>query len=151
VNDVLSRCIIAISLGVLTVAGACKSASTETQEAFLSFDFARTFPHKFWTSNWKTDSTYPEGFRYKVLSARQEPAKIGELVVVLEERRGTESEMIRMTNPLADFDELAAAFVGGLASEHGLDFELVDCSNVHDLTEFHRRVKAAGWHDWTDN
>ncbi len=115
------------------------------QPGFLKFDFVRYFPHKFWISDWGEDATYPGGFRYKILSARDEKKGVGELVLVLEQKDGTKQEMHRAQVKLAALDGYARVFSEGLESEHGIEFEEQDFSGVRTLKEFDRAVAEYGW------
>ena len=117
-------------------------------DASLSFDFQTTFPHKFWISSWNRDHSYPAGFRYKLLSARREPAGPIELVVILEQPGGFKTEMKRYDVEREAFDRVAQTFVDGLAVSHAVDFEVVDLSWVLDPREFEEAAQAAGWYEW---
>jgi len=120
-------------------------AKRSEQPGFLKLDFARYFPHKFWISDWSEDGQYPEGFRYKLLSARDEKKQAVELVLLLEQRNGDKQEMHRAQVKVAAADGYARVFVDGLEEEHGLDFEEQDFTTVRTTEEFDRAVTAYGW------
>src|SRR5262245_9586311 len=120
-------------------------AKRSEQPGFLKLDFARYFPHKFWTSDWSEDDQYPNGFRYKLLSARDEKKQVVELVLLLEVRHANKQEMHRAQVKVAAADGYARVFVDGLEEEHGLDFEEQDFTAVRTAEEFDRAVTAHGW------
>jgi hypothetical protein len=122
-------------------------ANPSEQPGFLKLDFARFFPHKFWISTWSKDGTYPNSFRYKVLSARDEKKAVIELVLLLEEEDGTKQEMHRAQVRLAVLDGYARVFVEGLEQEHGIEFEEQDFSDVQSIAEFERAMAEYGWSD----
>jgi len=117
----------------------------DTTEAFVSIDFNKIFPHKYWVSSWSNDEQYPSGFRYKLLSVRPEPEGLIELVVLLEERSGAKTEMQRLNVSPSAFDRGAKIFIDGLTEEHNIEFTELDLTNVRDESEFERITKAAGW------
>jgi hypothetical protein len=115
------------------------------QPGFLKLDFVRFFPHKFWISDWGEDATYPDGFRYKILSARDEKQRTAELVLLLEQRGGGKQEMHRVQVKLDALDGYAPVFWHGLEEEHGIEFEEQDFSGVRTAEEFDRAVTEYGW------
>ena len=115
------------------------------QPGFLKLDFARFFPHKFWISDWGEDEAYPDGFRYKILSARDEEHGLVELVLLLEEWGGTKQEMHRVQVKLAALDGYARVFWQGLEREHGIEFEEQDFTHVRTEEEFDRAIAKYGW------
>ena len=116
--------------------------------ALITLDFVRRFPHRFWISQWTSDEHYPDGYRYKVLSARTEPEGPIELVVVLEERSGDKTELKRIDVSRDAFDRTAEIFLSGLEETYDLDFEEVDCTAVRHAEQFERMVAAAGWNSF---
>ena len=114
----------------------------------ISYDFDDVYPHKIWVSSWNRDDQYPDGFRYKILSARHETAKRVELVVILEEPGGTKTEMKRMESGLSDFDRVAQVFLDGLADSYDLDFDFFDFSRCRTAQQFEEEVSAIGWKEW---
>ena len=118
----------------------------DTTSGALVIDFTARFPHKFWLSTWSDDDQYPEGFRYKLLSARPEPDGPIELVVLLEESSGDKSELTRVDVSPSAFDRTAATFVDGLTEEYGIEFEEIDATGTRTLEDFERLVGASGWH-----
>jgi hypothetical protein len=118
----------------------------ESTAAFVSIDFRKRFPHKYWVSSWSKDEQYPRGFRYKLLSVRPEPDGLIELVVVLEEASGAKSELKRLDVSPSALDRTAATFTDGLSEEYKIDFTELDLTKVRSESEFERCVKEAGWH-----
>src|SRR5688500_4170401 len=99
---------------------------TDGSVALLSYDFEHVFPHKTWVSTWASDSSYPDGFRYKVMSALHEEARSVELLIVLQHRDGTKEVLQHYAVDPSAFDRVAATFIDGLAEQHGVDFEEQD-------------------------
>jgi len=117
----------------------------EALEGFVRFDFLTLFPHRFWISNWASDEEYLSGYRYKVLSVRQEPEGLIELVVLIENSSGAKKEMTRLKVSASLLDRSGQKLVDQIAGLHGLDFEMIDLSDVRTEDEFVRRVDQAGW------
>lgn len=117
----------------------------EDQVGYVKLDFVRFFPHKFWISTWGSDPSYPEGFRYKLLTVRDEKRECIEIILLLEQRDGDKQEMHRATIDLRKADDYARIFWKGLEEEHGLSFEEQDFTAVRSIVEFNEAVAA---HDW---
>ena len=115
----------------------------------LVLDFKTRFPHKFWVSSWASDQSYPDGFRYKLLSARDEAADTVELVLVLEEPGALKTEMSRLSSSLEAFDRVASTFVNGLSESYLLEFSLLDLTTVRSPEEFERTAAESGWREWS--
>lgn len=121
------------------------------QEAIVSFDFVKTFPHKVWISNWSKDESYPDGLRYKLMSVRMEPENKVEFVITLQERNGDKHELSRDIYSSVDFFERASrSMVNGLESEYQIDFELQDFSSVRTEDEFTKLANEYGWFEPVD-
>jgi hypothetical protein len=120
-------------------------AKPSKQPGFIKIDFARYFPHKFWISNWEADAIYPDGFRYKLLSVRDEKQHSAELVLLLEQRDGAKEEMHRVQVKLHALEGYARVFWEGLEEEHGIEFEEQDFSAVRTVEEFDQAVTEYGW------
>jgi hypothetical protein len=116
--------------------------------AYVAFDFARRFPHKFWVSSWAKDDQYPEGFRYKLLSVHPEPEGLIEFVVLLEQRSGEKTELKRLEVSPSAFNRTANIFTEGLAEEYKIQFEELDASQVRTESQFREVALAAGWNQW---
>jgi hypothetical protein len=116
-----------------------------TADTFVSWDFVRSFPHKFWISNWSSDETYPEGFRYKVLSTRWIENEFIELVLVLQKRDGSKQEMKRLEIRHDRFDDLAQRFCNSLEKQFGIEFKEQDLSFVSNEAEFDKAAQDLGW------
>ena len=112
---------------------------------FIKLDFARYFPHKFWISTWAKDASYPGGFRYKILTARDEKKGLVEMVLLLEETDGTKEEMHRARVRDDSVDGYARVFWEGLEKEHGIEFEEQDFSKARSEEEFEEAVSRYGW------
>jgi hypothetical protein len=114
--------------------------------AFIKLDFVRFFPQKIWVSDWGRDATYPDGFRYKILSVRDEKKGVVELVLLLEQDDGSKEEMHRVQlKPVKQVDKYARTFLDGLEEEHGIEFEEQDLSDVRTEEEFERAIAQYGW------
>ena len=116
-------------------------------EGLLSFDFDTRFPHRFWISDWTSDASYPDGFRYKLLSGRDTASDDIEFLIVVEAVNGAKTILKHYDVTASAFDRTARTFVEGLAEEHRLDFRLLDLSEVRTPEEFERRVTEAGWRE----
>ena len=123
----------------------------DEQDAIVSIDFSRTFPHKYWISNWSSDESYPQGFRYKLMSIRMEPENKVQFVILLQEKNGDKHEFSRTTYSSLDFFERASlSMVNGLESEFQIDFELQDFSKIRTEHEFAELAAQFGWLDAGD-
>jgi len=125
--------------------GGSPMAKPSEQPGFFKIDFVRFFPHKFWISNWGNDATYPGGFRYKLLSVRDEKKHAAELVLLLEQNGGGKQEMHRVQVKLDALDGYARVFWEGLENEHDIEFEEQDFSEVRTADEFDQAVAEYGW------
>ena len=96
---------------------------------FVHVDFERTFPHVFWTSGWGQESEFPDGFRYKVFSVRQEPSGDFEVVLLQELRDRTKTEMPRWSVPSDKFDA-RTEMIQRLEEQFGVTFDRVDMSSI---------------------
>jgi hypothetical protein len=74
----------------------------DADNAFLTFDFRRIFPHKAWIS-WAADDTYPAGFRYKLIAARHEDEESIELLIVLQQRDGSKQVLKPLRSEIRGF------------------------------------------------
>src|SRR5690348_12417920 len=105
--------------------------SNPTQgETLLSYDFEHRFPHRFWISNWTSDDTYPSGFRYKLLSARDTSSDEIDFLVVVQSADGTKTVLKHLGIAASAFDRTTRIFVDGLAERHRLNFEQLDLTDV---------------------
>lgn len=118
---------------------------TMSDDGLVSFDFVDLFPHKFWISDWSSDSHYPKGFRYKLLSARRESGDVIQFLVVLQHRSGDKQVLSTLDVKASEFDRVAALFVDGLAKQYGLDFEEQDFSTCRTLEAFDEEAARTGW------
>lgn len=111
---------------------------------FVNLDFESTFPHVFWTSDWRQDSTYPHGFRYKVLSIRHEPKGEFEVVLIQELHNGEKTQMQRWSVPPDAFDT-SEEMIGMLEEQFDVHFDRVDMSHIRTFEEFEARSIQSGW------
>jgi len=116
-----------------------------SNDGLLNFDFVDVFPHKCWISDWSSDSQYPDGFQYKLMSARRESANVIEFLVVLQQRSGDKEILKALDVNASVFDGVAAKFVDGLSAKHGLDFEEQDFSSCRTLAAFDAEAARFGW------
>lgn len=119
-----------------------------TDEALIKIDFVRTFPDKYWISDWSRDESYPDGYRYKILSNLDRDTNLSELVVVIEEPNGDKTEMTRMDVKKDALERVANTFVTGLSEDFGLEFEFQDYSSIETAEEFEKAIFEAGWHKY---
>lgn len=119
--------------------------NSNTSEALTTLDFTKRFPFKYWISDWAKDDTYPEGFRYKLLSVRDESEHMIEFVVVLQQLNGDKKLMKQMSISTDAFERTANVFLEGLTGAYGLQFECLDFSTVRDAAKFGDLVCQAGW------
>ena len=116
---------------------------------FLKFDFVHVFPHKAWISNWSSDSQYPAGFQYKLLSSRREPENVIVFLVILQHRSGDKEVLHHSEIQSAAFDRLASIFVKGLADQHKINFVEQDFSACRDFNSFDAAASGFGWNSAT--
>lgn len=117
-------------------------------EPLIKIDFLNTFPGKYWMSNWSKDEKYPNGYRYKLLSSINHQKDIAELVVVIEERDRSKTEMARMDVALSSLNRIAATFTNRLSDSYALDFDFQDYSTITTAEEFEKLIFQAGWHEY---
>ncbi len=117
----------------------------EAPQSLITLDFATLFPHKYWVSDWSKDESYPEGFRYKILSVRDEAAAALEMAIVLEQPGGNKKVLKSLEGDLQVMEHTAKVFVERLAEEYGIEFDEFDFSFVRTFEDFERRAKEAGW------
>src|SRR5258708_2623767 len=111
----------------------------------VEWDFGRYFPDKHWVSDWSEDEEYPDGYCYKLLTARDARTGKTEVVLVLTQADGTKEEMMRAKIASRDFDGFAKTVTDRLSEEFGLDFQERDYSRVRTLEEFIMLSKTFGW------
>jgi hypothetical protein len=111
---------------------------------FVGFDFTQTFPHVFWLSTVAKDNRSPEGFRYKVLTARHEPEMKIELVVLRESLDGEKTKVIHMEAPLEKFGA-TDDMIRQLGEDSSVTFERFDMSGLRTFDDFKSRAIEVGW------
>lgn len=120
-------------------------ANYDSTQGVVSLDFSSLFPHKFWVSTWSRDEQFPDGFRYKLLSVRQESAGLIQLIVLIEEEDGAKTEMSRLEVSPSAFDRTANTFIHGFIESYEIEFTELDLSNVRTAEEFERLVAESSW------
>jgi hypothetical protein len=111
----------------------------------LTLDFIRTYPHKMWISDWSSDEQYPEGFRYKILSARIVPDNVFELLIVIQQRNGEKEILKNLEVDESAFDRVSSVFVNGLRDEYSLDFEAQNFTTCRRMADFDAKSVQYGW------
>ena len=119
-----------------------------TENALITIDFETSFPGMFWISNWSKDESYPNGYRYKLLSSVSEIQQFAELVVVIEEPDGNKTEMSRMDLKLPILKSVGDDFVKELSEEYNLDFEFQDLTEATTPQIFESKITKLGWSDF---
>lgn len=116
---------------------------------FLSVDFENWFPFKFWVSSWGIDGSYPEGFRYKILTSHNPKQDLADFVLLLEERNGHKEEMKHFEVSPAQVEAFAETFVEGLSKSYGIDFEEQDYTKARTSEEFQKLLESYGGHSFS--
>jgi hypothetical protein len=124
------------------------SSPNDVPQPIISIDFKESFPYKIWISTWSKDESYPIGFRYKLLSVRNESSEYVELVIVLEEPGGYKTEMKRMDIKISSFDDIAWGFVRGFEETYGIEFQVQDFSEIKTKEQFDVLSAKMTWHPW---
>ena len=84
-------------------------ANYDSTQGVVSLDFSSLFPHKFWVSTWSRDEQFPDGFRYMLLSVRQESAGLIQLIGLIEEEDGAKTEMSRLDAIASSVEEILSS------------------------------------------
>jgi hypothetical protein len=114
-------------------------------QSLVPLDFIATFPHKYWVSDWAKDESYPKGFRYKILSLRNNEKDMIHIVLLLEESNGVKNEMERAELPKSGAERMCAVLEDGLSEKYGIQFQKLDLSAARSPDEFERKITEAGW------
>jgi len=109
-----------------------------SEGAFISLDFKSWYPYKLWVSFWSADESYPDGFRYKLLSSYNPETETVDLVLLLEEKNGEKTEMKHLEASIEKADGVARVFVNGLSESYELVFEEQDYSKAKTAEDFER-------------
>ena len=118
----------------------------EDQDPLITINFKETFPGIYWISKWSTDESYPDGYRYKLLSNVNRETGLAELVVVIEETGGLKTEMSRLEVEVSALERVGQVFVDGLEDDFGLDFEMQDYTHINTADEYEAEIYKNGWH-----
>jgi hypothetical protein len=118
-------------------------------QAYITVNFAETFPYYFWISTWQKDEFYPDGFRYKMLSSWRPASNEFEAVLLCEARNGDKSEMKSYAGPVGDaaLSQLRR-LLSGMEETFGIEFEEQDLSAIRDPAAFEAAVCSLGWNDY---
>ena len=111
----------------------------------INFDFQTIYPPKFWISNWASDTTYPKGYCYKILSVRNSANARAEIVVLRTYHDGTKEELHRADVSISEVENASSIFVSGLSQRFSLDFEEQDYTHARTLEEFKQLTSEHGW------
>jgi len=117
----------------------------ENLNPLITMNFTETFPGIYWISDWSVDETYPNGYRYKILSSVNEDSGLADLVVIIEEKDGSKTEMKRLEVSASALERTGKIFVDGLEEEFGLDFQAQDYRHVRTAEEFESETRKNGW------
>jgi hypothetical protein len=115
------------------------------EEPLLAFDFTDVFPAKMWVSHWTTDGQYPDGYRYKIMSALHAAENVVELLVVLEQRSGDKEVLEQLTIRPPAVDRIGRHFADGLKQKLALDFEEQDFTQCRTAEAFDVAARRYGW------
>ena len=122
-----------------------ESINEPDQQGFIHFDFRTLFPYKFWLSNWGTDQSYPNGFRYKLLTGIDRGAGTGRLVILLEEPGELKTPMADLCFLRHEIDHVADSMAEHLATQFKVDFEKYDFSSVNSFDDYVQLSRENGW------
>lgn len=111
----------------------------------VQFNFKTTFPHIFWVSNTISDTEYPNGVSYKILSVRNETENWSELALVRSFSDGKKEVLHRAKVSIAELTNAASIFTKGLIEKLGLDFEMQDFQTARTFETFRELAKKYGW------
>ena len=120
-------------------------SSEEQKGVLISFDFETSFPYMTWVSTWSSDESYPDGFRYKILSSWTPEKDSVVSVLVLQEGDYSKTEMKRWQGTTEATQKHLSLFISGLEEEYNIDFEKQDFSKVRTEEEFEEIVSEYGW------
>ena len=81
---------------------------------------------------------YPQGFRYKILSAHDKKTATVAIVTLIEQPNGHELEMKRCEVAANQVDDFIHLFVNGLGEEYKLTFTRLDYSQIETMEELQR-------------
>jgi len=111
---------------------------------FQHIDFITTFPFIDWVSEWGADESYPEGFRYKVVSVLREPETTTEFVLIRELRDGTKAELSRFTGA-ADRMSAVEEAIRRLGQQLSIRFQRFDMRAYRTFAAYKERAIELGW------
>jgi hypothetical protein len=117
----------------------------ENLDPLITINFKETFPGIYWISNWSVDESYPDGYRYKILSNVNKESGMADLVVVIEEKDGTKTEMSRLEVEASSLERIGKVFVDGLEKDFGLDFHMQDYTHIETADEYESEIYKNGW------
>ncbi len=106
----------------------------------LHLDFVSVFPAILWASDTSYDAEYPQGFSYKVLSARHEPSGEYECVVLRDLGDRGRTILRRFRLPKDQFPAEIDLLVRKYEPAFGVQFARRDFSQARTPEEFQRLV-----------
>jgi hypothetical protein len=115
------------------------------QRGFLHFDFKVLFPYKFWISSWGKDQSYPNGFRYKILTGIDRRAGTARIVILLEEADECKTPVADLVYERHDIDHVATSMVEHLETQFHVMFEAYDFSGANSFEDYVRLSQENGW------
>jgi len=115
------------------------------QRGFLHFDFQTLYPYKFWISSWGRDRSYPNGFRYKLLTGLDRGAGTSRLVILLEEPGELKTSMADICCSQDEIDHVAESMAEHLTTQFNIAFTEYDFSSADTFDEYCRLSKENGW------
>ncbi len=119
------------------------------RNAGVCINFVQYFPHKFWVSSWQKNESYPEGFRYKIVSALDDYMPVIEFLVVLESVNGFKWDVHRFVTSLKRSQENVEMWLDILEKQHGVVFQEHDFSSFKSAEEFEQASHSVGWTEWS--
>ncbi len=124
--------------------GEGKSVPQSGTVALLHFDFFHVFPAFWWGSTRNHDREYPQGFSYRILSARHEPSGHYECVFIRDLGDRGKVIMNRTTLPKEEFPAKIDALVKQWEPRFNVQFLRRDLSNARSPEEFKRLMTGGG-------
>jgi hypothetical protein len=123
------------------------SLSDDAQGAFITLDFETWFPYFFWISTWQKDESYPDGFRYKLMSARNTVSDEFDAVLVHQRKNGDKKAMKAWSGPVGEAGLNELRRIAAKCEEaFDIEFQEQDLSGAKSEEEFALKTEEFGWH-----